>query len=147
MSRLLSVFLLTLVTSPVLGAAPMPPVNGTVAAPTGTVNASDSLKGKLATLQDYFTEEEWKQVSHYLLDAALDGLQGTEDASLAPDLAFRLEILQRRMRVEGDGYIKDLSQKWDAMMIPPPPVVYEPRPLPAWGAPSAPVNTPPAPPR
>jgi hypothetical protein len=146
MSRLLAVLLLALTAIPALAAAPAPVRPATVGAPTGTVNASDSLKGKLTSLQDYFTEDEWKQVSHYLLDAALDGLQGTEEASLAPDLAFRLEILQRRMRVEGNGYINELSQKWDAMMVPPPPVVYEPRPLPIWGAPLAPVNaTPPLP--
>lgn len=146
MPRLFSVLLLALVTFPALGAAPVAlPANGAVGAPTGKVDASDVLKEKWSTLRDYFTEDEWKLVSHYLLDVALDDLLGTETASLAPDLAFRLEILQRRARVEGDGYIKDLSRKWDAMMTPPPPVAYEPRPLPVWGAQPAPVNIIPAP--
>ncbi len=104
--------------------------------------STQELKGRFNALQSYFTEDEWKQVSRYLLSSALDGLQGTEDATLAPDLAFRLEILKRRMKVEGGTLLDEASAKWQQLMTPPPPVPYEPRPLPNW---AAPVYAPPTP--
>jgi len=102
--------------------------------------STQELKARFNALQQYFTEDEWKQVSRYLLHSALDGLQGTEDATLAPDLTFRLEILKRRMLVEGNTLMNEISNQWQQLMTPPPPVPYEPRPLPIW---NAPVYTPP----
>ncbi len=144
-----------------LGAAPVsaakesngtPPAATPNGAPNGAPKAStpaakpslstQELKGRVNALQQYFTEDEWKQVSNYLLDSAIDGLKGTEDATLAPDLAFRLEILKRRMTVEGNTLMDELSAQWQQLMTPPPPVPYEPRPLPAW---ATPVYTPPSP--
>lgn len=111
-------------------------------APNGTKPSvsTQELKARFNALQQYFTEDEWKQVSRYLLHSALDGLQGTEDATLAPDLTFRLEILKRRMMVEGNTLMNEISNQWQQLMTPPPPVPYEPRPLPIW---NAPVYTPP----
>lgn len=152
--------LLFVVPSLALGADPVPPAtkgaNGMPPAANGTPNgtpvangapkeakpslSTQELKGRYNSLKEYFTEDEWKQVSAYLLDSALDGLIGTEDAALAPDLAFRLEILKRRMTVEGNTLMNDLSSQWQQLMTPPPPVPYEPRPFPAW---ATPIFTPP----
>jgi|688.fasta_scaffold534151_2 hypothetical protein len=130
---------------PALANTPASSVTNSVAngAPNGTKPSvsTQELKVRFKALQQYFTEDEWKQVSRYLLDSALDGLQGTEEAALAPDLTFRLEILKRRMAVEGNSLMDELSNQWQQLMTPPPPVPYEPRPLPIW---NAPVYTPPA---
>ncbi len=139
-----------------LSAGPVPPAakgsNGTPTSTNGALNgiaaahatqpslSTQEVKARFNALQQYFTEDEWKQVSRYLLNSALDGLQGTEDATLAPDLAFRLEILKRRMTVEGNTLMNELSNQWQQLMTPPPPVPYEPRPLPTW---ATPVYTPP----
>ena len=124
---------------PIANGTPKPVANGGAKEVKPSLSTQE-LKGRYDSLKEYFTEEEWKQVSNYLLDSALDGLIGTEDATLAPDLAFRLEILKRRMTVEGNTLMNDLSNQWQQLMTPPPPVPYEPRPLPSW---ATPVYTPP----
>lgn len=123
------------------------PANGTPKAPVNGTRPSLSLeeaKNRFNSLKQYFTEDEWKQISRYLLDSVLDGLRGTEDATLAPDLAFRLEILKGRMMVEGNTLMNEVANQWQQLMTPPPPVPYEPRPLPGWSSPPGltPVYTP-----
>lgn len=123
------------------GRAAMPPTNPppaangakpAAAAPAAEVQAPD-ISGLLRAFGQYFTEEETDLLLDYLRDSAMASLNGGEEASLPPELAFKLAILQQRMKKEGAFYFqvliqqleRDLDRAMKEYRNPPPPPPYE----------------------
>lgn len=109
--------------------------------------ALDAMKAGYKDLRAYFTDEEWKEVSQYMLDATVDTLKGTEEAVLSPELAFRLEILKKRLHRESQGYWQGFAEQWQQWLAPGPDVAYEPPPFTQWVPNPPPASTLPPPSR
>ncbi len=62
------------------------------------------------SLRNYFTEEELNLLFEYMRDSVLAAFKG-EEASLPPDLAFKLEVLLARMKREGGHYMDNLMRQ------------------------------------
>lgn len=67
----------------------------------------------LRALSAYLTPDDINELSLYLRDVVLDVLRGTQDASLPPDLAFKLAVLEKRFRKEGDVYMQQALRNLD----------------------------------
>lgn len=67
----------------------------------------------LRALGAYLTPDDINELSLYLRDVVLDVLRGTQDASLPPDLAFKLAVLEKRFRKEGDIYMQQALRNLD----------------------------------
>lgn len=67
----------------------------------------------LRTLGAFLTPDDLRELSLYLRDVAIDVLRGTQDAALPPDLAFKLAVLERRLRKHGDVYLQQAIRNLD----------------------------------
>jgi hypothetical protein len=67
----------------------------------------------LRALSAYLTPDDINQLSLYLRDVVLDVLRGTQDATLPPDVAFKLAVLEKRFRKEGDVYMQQALRNLD----------------------------------
>lgn len=92
------------------------------------------LSAMIRAFGQFFTEEEVDLLFDYLRDSTVAALKGDEEVLLPPDLAFKLEILQQRMKKEGAFYFKNLIEQMERDIDraledyrnPPPPPPYEP---------------------
>ncbi len=83
----------------------------TLQKPAGNTQAPD-ISSLLRAFGQYFTEEETDLLLDYLRDSAMASINGgEEEILLPPDLAFKLEILQQRMKKEGAFYFQALIQQ------------------------------------
>lgn len=95
------------------------------------VNLVDTIKA----LSKFLNEEEVQLIYDYLWDSSIATLKGEpDDATLPPEVAFKLAILQQRIMKEGGAYLEGLSRKMEAdladywrnrVLTPAPPVPYE----------------------
>lgn len=67
----------------------------------------------LRALSAYLTPEDINELTLYLRDVIVDVLRGTQDATLPPDLAFKLAVLEQRFRKEGDIYMQQALRNLD----------------------------------
>ncbi|MGQ9686931.1 MAG: hypothetical protein ACUVT2_11595 [Thiobacillaceae bacterium] len=67
----------------------------------------------LRALTAYLTPEDINELTLYLRDVIVDVLKGTQDATLPPDLAFKLAVLEQRFRKEGDVYMQQALRNLD----------------------------------
>lgn len=67
----------------------------------------------LRALGAYLTPEDINELTLYLRDVIVDILRGTQDATLPPDLAFKLAVLEQRFRKEGDVYMQQALRNLD----------------------------------
>ncbi len=67
----------------------------------------------LRALSAYLTPDDINELSLYLRDVVVDILRGTQDATLPPDLAFKLAVLEKRFRKEGDVYLQQALRNLD----------------------------------
>lgn len=67
----------------------------------------------LRALSAYLTPDDINELSLYLRDVVVDILRGTQDATLPPDLAFKLAVLEKRFRKEGDVYMQQALRNLD----------------------------------
>lgn len=67
----------------------------------------------LRALSAYLTPDDINELSLYLRDVIIDILRGTQDATLPPDLAFKLAVLEQRFRKEGDVYMRQALRNLD----------------------------------
>jgi hypothetical protein len=106
-----------------------PPETAAPAAPEP--NLVDTIKA----LSQFLNDEEVQLVYDYLWDSSIATLKGEPDeATLPPEVAFKLAILQARIMKEGGAYLEglarrmeqDLADYWrNRVLTPPPPVPYE----------------------
>jgi hypothetical protein len=59
----------------------------------------------LRALSAYLTQDDINELYVYLRDSIIDSIWGTETASLPPDLAFKLAVLEQRFKKEGNAYL------------------------------------------
>lgn len=127
---------------PVLAAdsaqSPPPPMDNAPATEPKSVPKSGSeseinLVDTVKALSQFLTEEEVQLVYDYLWDSSVAALKGSpEEATLPPELTFKLAILQKRIVKEGGYYLdvlarkmeKDLARWRDQLLTPGPPVPY-----------------------
>ncbi len=64
----------------------------------------------LRALSAYLTPEDLNELTRYLRDVVLDILLGRQEASLPPDLAFKLAVLEGRFRKEGDLFLQQAAR-------------------------------------
>ncbi len=86
---------------------PAPPAAKTEETPPVPAPSLERL-GK--SLQNYFTEDEIKLLFEYMQESVLAAFNG-EEVVLAPDLAFKLEVLYVRIQKEGNLYMSQLMQQ------------------------------------
>lgn len=67
----------------------------------------------LRALSAYLTPDDINELTIYLRDVVVDVLRGTQDATLPPDLAFKLAVLEKRFRKEGDVYMQQALRNLD----------------------------------
>jgi len=129
------VLLAVLLAAPTLAAeqpaTPPDGVPGTAAPAVPEVNLVDTVKA----LSKFLNEEEVQLIYDYLWDSSIATLKGEpDDATLPPEVAFKLAILQQRIMKEGGAYLEGLSRKMEAdladywrnrVLTPAPPVPYE----------------------
>ncbi len=85
------------------------------AEPSATVEAEVKLDplASLRALSAYLTPDDINALTLYLRDVVVDILLGTQDATLPPDLAFKLAVLEKRFRKEGDAYLQQAIRNLD----------------------------------
>ena len=107
-------------------------INPVMAAPTGGLDTAPVVKVQfqktpnrtepevkldpmvsLQALSAYLTPDDINELSLYLRDVVVDILRGTQDATLPPDLAFKLAVLGKRFRKEGDVYMQQALRNLD----------------------------------
>jgi hypothetical protein len=102
--------------------------------PEAQANAqAPDLTAMIRSFGQFFSEEEIDLLYDYLRDTTLAALKGDEEVLLPPDLAFKLEVLQQRMKKEGAFYFqnlirqmeRDLDRALQDYRSPPPPPPYE----------------------
>lgn len=111
--------------------APAPGAPETATPVVPEVNLVDTIKA----LSKFLNEEEVQLIYDYLWDSSIATLKGEpDDATLPPEVAFKLAILQQRIMKEGGAYLEGLSRKMEAdladywrnrVLTPAPPVPYE----------------------
>lgn len=118
--------------------------------------ASPSLSDLGHAFKNALTEEETRLLIEYMRDSVLAAFND-EEVTLPPDLAFKLEVLQQRLKKESNFYLDnwlkqleaDIRRSLKEKMEVPPPVPYTlpevPLLVPAMKAPAAPPATVPAP--
>jgi len=67
----------------------------------------------LRAMSAYLTPDDINELTLYLRDVVVDILRGTQDATLPPDLAFKLAVLEKRFRKEGDVYMQQALRNLD----------------------------------
>lgn len=107
-------------------------INPVMAAPTGGLDTAPVVKVQfqktpnrtepevkldpmvsLQALSAYLTPDDINELSLYLRDVVVDILRGTQDATLPPDLAFKLAVLKKRFCKEGDVYMQQALRNLD----------------------------------
>ncbi len=85
------------------------------AEPSATAEAEVKLDpmASLRALSAYLTPDDINALTIYLRDVVFDILLGTQDATLPPDLAFKLAVLEKRFRKEGDAYMQQAIRNLD----------------------------------
>ncbi len=113
-------------------AAPAESAQPQQAAPV--VTEPEPNRDPLATLQalsGYLSPADMNELSMYLWALVIDVLRGTQDATLPPDLAFKLAVLEQRFKKEGDAYLqqslrnldRDLKRFFQERLPAPPPLL------------------------
>lgn len=87
---------------------PVPPQVPDTAAPEAVPAPSLERLGK--SLQNYFTEDELRLLFQYMQESVIAAFKG-EEVALAPDLAFKLEVLYVRIQKEGNQYMSHLMKQ------------------------------------
>ncbi|MCS6787137.1 MAG: hypothetical protein NZ524_08935 [Thiobacillaceae bacterium] len=64
----------------------------------------------LQRLARYLTPADLAELTRFLWAAAWDALLGTQNASLPPDLAFKLAVLESRVKIEGESLMQQALQ-------------------------------------
>lgn len=70
-----------------------------------------TLAGMWTSLRRFFSKEDIDALYLYARDAAIAALTQREPIELPPELAFKLAVLEQRMRKEGDHY-------WRTVLLP-----------------------------
>ena len=118
--RLLSALLALGLLNPVMAA----PIGGLDTAPVVKVQFQETPSrtepevkldplASLRALSSYLTPEDINELTRYLRDVVVDVLRGTQDATLPPDLAFKLAVLEKRFRKAGDVYMQQALRNLD----------------------------------
>ena len=131
---------------------------GPAAAASQTADApSPSLSDLGRSFKNALTEEETSLLIEYMRDSVLAAFKD-EEVTLPPDLAFKLEVLQQRLKKESNYYLdnflkqleEDIRRSLEEKMEVPPAKPYTPPAvpllLPAMRAPAPVVVAPPGPP-
>lgn len=79
------------------------------AQPTRRVDPIASLQA----LSRYLTPADMADLSRFMFEVVMDFLRGTQEASLPPDLAFKLAVLEQRFKREGDVYMQQVLRDLD----------------------------------
>jgi len=97
-------------------AGPPPPAEqpsavdpATPAPPTGRIDPVALLQ----TLSRYLTPTDMADLSRFMFEAVMDFFKGRQEASLPPDLAFKLAVLEQRFKREGDVYMQQVLRDLD----------------------------------
>lgn len=117
---------------PALGPIPAPDLAAPAAtpAPPPATPPTSNLNGRnfneiLQSMKDYLGPEDTDLLMAYIRDSTLAWLGQGQEPALTPDLAFKVEILQARMKREGAWYLqglqKRLEEELEAYRNPPPP--------------------------
>lgn len=64
--------------------------------------------GSLQALSRYLTPADMADLSRFMFAVVLDLIKGTQEASLPPDLAFKLAVLEQRFQREGNAYMQQV---------------------------------------
>ncbi len=114
---------------------------------------SPSLSDLGRSFKNALSEEETSLLIEYMRDSVLAAFKD-EEVTLPPDLAFKLEVLQQRLKKESNYYLDNFLKQLEAdirrslkeKMEVPPPKPYTPPPvpllLPAMKAPPPPIMPP-----
>lgn len=101
----------------VAGANDRPPAIGAQAPDRSAAAEAETNKldpmASLRALSAYLTPDDINELTIYLRDVVVDVLRGTQDATLPPDLAFKLAVLEKRFRKEGDVYMQQALRNLD----------------------------------
>ncbi len=98
---------------------------------------SPSLSDLGRTFKNALSEEETSLLIEYMRDSVLAAFND-EEVTLPPDLAFKLEVLQQRLKKESNYYLDNFLKQLEAdikrslkeKMAVPPPKPYTPPPVP-----------------
>lgn len=108
--------------------------------PASDSTATRNLSEILQSMKDYLGPEDTELLINYVRDSTLAALGRAEEPVLSPDLAFKVEILQARIKKEGAWYLQGLQQRLEkevqAYNNPPPPKPYIPSYPQRWALPS-----------
>ncbi|MFN3593498.1 MAG: hypothetical protein ACK4TK_02285 [Thiobacillaceae bacterium] len=67
----------------------------------------------LQALSRYLTPYDMAELSRFMFEVVMDFFKGTQEASLPPDLAFKLAVLEQRFKREGDVYMQQVLRDLD----------------------------------
>lgn len=67
----------------------------------------------LQALSRYLTTADMAELSRFIFEVMMDFLKGTQEASLPPDLVFKLAVLEQRFKREGDVYMQQMLRDLD----------------------------------
>lgn len=107
---------LALATSFAAWPADAPPPTDAQTPQTAPQAAEEPVLDPLASLRalgGYLTPDDMNQLTLYLGALLLDLLRGTQEATLPPDVAFKLAVLEQRFKKEGDAYLQQALRNLD----------------------------------
>lgn len=67
----------------------------------------------LQALSRYLTPADMADLSRFMFEVVMDFFKGTQEASLPPDLVFKLAVLEQRFKREGDVYMQQVLRDLD----------------------------------
>lgn len=72
--------------------------------PPGRIDPLASLQA----LSRYLTPADMLELSRFMFEVVMDLFRGTQQATLPPDLSFKLAVLEQRFKKEGDAYMQQV---------------------------------------
>lgn len=98
-----------------LDSAPLlvPPPVASEPAPGAQPPRRVDLVASLQALGRYLTPADMAELTRFMFEVVMDFFKGTQEASLPPDLLFKLAVLEQRFKREGDLYMQQVLRDLD----------------------------------